>query len=712
MPSVIDEGMQNRLKTLHQMQQLGERCDVTLVSAGGEHFKAHAGILAAASSLLKQELAKCKPGYYNIVTSFSGREISVLIHYAYTGDTTDPLLSSFTDMGLLCDTNDLLSHAAAILSLLHHFSQRGVFCNLNFHSTQGDTESGHAYLLAANCPTLSQHITNRSRVNLHLALPVPDSSDLLEKFVSITYCLGLISNEYERNTKDMQLLTKLFQCSKCDSVFRSKHAFINHQFHHLNTKPTLYKCNLCNRVFSYNQYLMIHIRSHQHMVLKNCLTAQHILNTLFRMQQTGDLCDLTLVSSDGEQFVAHAGILAAASSLLKQELAECLPGNYNIVTTFIGREISALILYAYTGDNTDPLLSSFTDMGLLCDTNGLLSHAAAILSLLNDFSQRGVFCNLYFHSTQGDTESGHAYLLAANCPTLSQHITNQSRVNLHLELPVQDWCNSQNEFVAIIYCFHSINKEYVRHLFVDLKSSNTNVRTIFKCGKCSNVFRKKTDFIKDQFSHIDTKLALYTCSTCERLFSCHKHLMIHELSHIIPPQHICDICRKKFKSKKGCLAHTRAIHEKTHISQLSRIGFICDTCGKTFKTRSNLRSHIKSHSDYRPFVCDICDKSFKTSTDHKKHQLFHKDEKNNMCDKCGKTFKASHILHRHRLIHTGLKPYACDYCNKRFNQKPNLKTHQLVHTREKSHVCETCGVSYGYKSMLKKHLLSHDKCHT
>ena len=480
---------------------------------------------------------------------------------------------------------------------------------------------------------------------------------------------------------------------------------MNHQFYHLNTKPTLYKCNLCNRVFSYNQDLVIHKRSHKHMVLNHSLTAQHILNTLYRMQQTGDLCDVTLVSFDGEQFVAHAGILAAASSLLKQELAECQPGNYNIVTSFIGREISALIHYAYTGDTTDSLLSSFTDMGLLCDMNGLLSHAAEILSLLHDFSQRGVFCNMSFRCNIGDTESGHAYLLVANCPTLSHHITNQSKINLHLDFSVPDSCDIQDKLVSNIYCLGSVNKEYVSHFCDDLKNNNAFVKAMFKCAKCSNVYIKKTNFIKDQFSHIDIKPVLYTCSTCDRLFSCQQHLIIHEESHIIPPQHICDICGKKFKSEKGCLAHTRAIHEKNRIPQLNSVGFICDTCGKTLKTKHTLRSHIKSHSDARPFVCDICDKSFKTSTCLRGHERFHKDEKNSMCDKCGKAFKAPHILRRHRLIHSDFKPYAC-------YQKPNLKTHQLVHTREKSHVCETCGVSYGYKSMLKKHLLSHDKCHT
>ena len=721
------------MMTLHQMQHMGDMCDVTLVSADGDWFVAHAGILAAACSLLKQELAECEPGNYNIVTSFSGHEISALIYYAYTGDTTDPLLSSFTHMGLLCDTNVFLSHATAILSLLHDFSHRGVFCNMSFCGNIGDTESGHAYLLAANCPTSSQHITNQSRINLHLALHVPHSCDIKDEFVSIIYCLGSINKDYdshlydnvnERKTKDSHPSNKIFHCTKCSKVIKTKRYFIKHQFYHLDHKPTLYKCSSCKRVFSHKQYLMIHNRSHKHMVLKHSITAQQILNALYRMQQSGDLCDVTLVTSDGEQFVAHAGILAAACSLLKQELAECALGNYNIVTSFSGREISVLIQYAYTGDTTDPLLSSFTDMGLLCDTNGLLSHAAAILSLLHDFYQRGVFCNMSVRCNEGDIESGHAYLVAAICPRLLEYITNQSRVNLHLDLPVHVLFNIQHvqrEFVSIIYCLRSINKEYGNHLCEDVISINTNcvqpsIRELLICVKCRNAYVTKTPFISDQFRHLDTKPALYTCSTCNRLFSRQQYLMIHEVSHmkrcdahIEHTIYTCSTCNKEFNQKRNLLRH-----EKSHIPHSNRIilDFICDTCGKTLKSKQYLNEHIKAHGDERPFVCSICDKRFKQRSTLTKHKLIHEDKRNYICDKCGKGFKTKPSLSRHGLTHTDLKPYACDYCHKRFNQKPNLKTHQLVHTREKSHVCETCGVSYGYKSMLKKHLLSHDKCHT
>ena len=759
MLGAIDEGMentQNKLRTLHQIQKAGDLCDVTLVSADGEQFVAHAGILAAASSLLKQELAECESGNYNIVTSFSGREISALIHYAYTGDTTDPLLSSFTDMGLLCDTHGLLSHAAAILSLLHDFCHRGVFCNMSFCGNEGDTESGHAYLLAANCPTLSHHITNQSRVNLHLKLPADDTCDIQDEFVSIFYCLDSINTEYDshlygdvnvNNRNEPHPSCKLFECGKCGKVYKIKKDFVKHQFFHLDTKPTLYTCGKCDRVFSTYQYLVEHERSHLYIGDEQSLTARYILNTLHGMQQAGDLCDVTLVSADGEQFVAHAGILAAASSLLKQELAECELGNYNIVTSFSGREISALIHYAYTGDTTDPLLSSFTDMGLLCDTNGLLSHAVEILSLLHDFFHRGVFCNMIFCSNEGDTESGHAYLLAANCPTLSQHITNQSRVNLHLALPVPDSYDIQDDFVTIIFCLCSINREYDSQLYGDVKveiaANQQESRSIFQCGKCSLEIIKKTAFIRHQFYHLNTKPSLYMCSSCDRVFSFRKYLKDHERSHIISPKFRCDTCGTHFESKQCLLAHNEfhnagsfakrpcsrrdhsptlytcstcdkvfslknswKQHEKLHLITAQ---FICDTCGKTFKKKRCWQGHQLVHSDERPFVCDICNKGFKQSATLRTHQLSHKGERNYMCDICGKAYGTQSKLDRHRFIHTELKPYACDYCDKRFNQNINLKTHQLVHTREKSHVCGVCGVSYGYKSILKKHLLSHDK---
>ena len=58
---------------------------------------------------------------------------------------------------------------------------------------------------------------------------------------------------------------------------------------------------------------------------------QSLLKTLHHFQCEGHLCDVTLVSSDHEEFVTHAGVLAAVSAILRQELEKCDRENIKVL---------------------------------------------------------------------------------------------------------------------------------------------------------------------------------------------------------------------------------------------------------------------------------------------------------------------------------------------------------------------------------------------
>ena len=155
---------------------------------------------------------------------------------------------------------------------------------------------------------------------------------------------------------------------------------------------------------------------------------EEIMMTLHRFQREDHLCDLTLISSSGNQFVAHAGVLAAASSLLRNLLQECELGNYTIEMLLSDQEIRTLIDYAYTGNQTDPLMANLGDMGLHCYENDDLSHshAAVTLSFLYQFAKKGLFCNMSCQNTGGDLEQDHTYMFLSRFTFLSEHISRQS----------------------------------------------------------------------------------------------------------------------------------------------------------------------------------------------------------------------------------------------------------------------------------------------
>ncbi|KAI8994826.1 hypothetical protein BDB01DRAFT_736711 [Pilobolus umbonatus] len=75
----------------------------------------------------------------------------------------------------------------------------------------------------------------------------------------------------------------------------------------------------------------------------------------------------------------------------------------------------------------------------------------------------------------------------------------------------------------------------------------------------------------------------------------------------------------------------------------------CEKCGKGFNRRFNLKSHMKTHVDSRPFTClhFNCNKSFKRTHDLKRHELLHTGKKEFCCE-CGNTFSRKDSLKRHK----------------------------------------------------------------
>ncbi|EJD02856.1 uncharacterized protein FOMMEDRAFT_41228, partial [Fomitiporia mediterranea MF3/22] len=64
-------------------------------------------------------------------------------------------------------------------------------------------------------------------------------------------------------------------------------------------------------------------------------------------------------------------------------------------------------------------------------------------------------------------------------------------------------------------------------------------------------------------------------------------------------------------------------------------------CGSTFTRRFNLRGHLRSHTEERPYVCEWpgCNKGFARQHDCKRHQALHSSRStSNVCHGCGKTF--------------------------------------------------------------------------
>lgn len=108
-----------------------------------------------------------------------------------------------------------------------------------------------------------------------------------------------------------------------------------------------------------------------------------------------------------------------------------------------------------------------------------------------------------------------------------------------------------------------------------------------------------------------------------------------------------------------------------------------DGCTKTFNRPVRLASHLRSHTNERPFACTYmsCDKAYIEEKHLKQHvKGSHTHERNHHCDweGCTKSFLTATRLRRHQAAHGGHERFRCtEYppCTETFRKHQTLQRH-------------------------------------
>ncbi|KAJ7764252.1 hypothetical protein B0H16DRAFT_1231518, partial [Mycena metata] len=80
-------------------------------------------------------------------------------------------------------------------------------------------------------------------------------------------------------------------------------------------------------------------------------------------------------------------------------------------------------------------------------------------------------------------------------------------------------------------------------------------------------------------------------------------------------------------------------------------------CESTFTRRVNLKGHLRSHNNERPFACTWagCDKAFARQHDCRRHEQRHAQYREFTCEGCNKQFARMEALSRHLRSDLGIE---------------------------------------------------------
>ncbi len=84
--------------------------------------------------------------------------------------------------------------------------------------------------------------------------------------------------------------------------------------------------------------------------------------------------------------------------------------------------------------------------------------------------------------------------------------------------------------------------------------------------------------------------------------------------------------------------------------------------------------------------------------------------KSNKCPHCDAQFTRQHNLKSHLLTHSQEKPFHCDSCNMRFRRLHDLKRHTKLHTGERPHICPKCDRKFARGDALARHAKGQGGC--
>lgn len=259
--------------------------------------------------------------------------------------------------------------------------------------------------------------------------------------------------------------------------------------------------------------------------------------------------------------------------------------------------------------------------------------------------------------------------------------------------------------------------KYMRCLISHMKKFH-NTTDLFFCDHCEFKHIRKSGLAQHiQSKHQNSRVDVYTCKTCSRIYRLKNSLNKHiRYAHGKAASFIGGRSRHKTQ-RKQIRAKPAKLTPKVPQSNT------CKICSKTYMTIGNFRRHLKlEHStEFQIFRCNSCKYSSKIKCRVKKHtETVHgipydlANSKTFECEICKEIFMTRYnfLFHWNRK-HVDAKIFCCHFCNQIFKRKDHIEWHiQKEHNalydpdnlQVKNHQCKNCNKIYKNKHHLVRHL--------
>ena len=481
--------------------------------------------------------------------------------------------------------------------------------------------------------------------------------------------------------------------------------------------------------------------------------SKEVLESLYRFQQDGTLCDVNVAASDGTVFMAHAGILAASSPYMASELANCQAGHYHIETSLSSDELQHTIQCVYTGSKPQNYL--FPESS---DSNIELLYSSAdgpsddVVHVLKCFAQLGLFCDTMLYGQNGQKEFAHSYMLAAKASFLTEGIKSGGCVSIIWEatdagIEVEEIDSSalttphrkSDELCAIAAQMSKFHNDTEEHEDTEEEYSEEEGDSpkMHQCPDCDMSFRRAYNLKLHGYSHTGEKP--YVCELCDKKFSRPMSLSMHVCNYwgeykpknsIQNTKYHCEECDIYFRGSYELTLHNiqgkcKPPKKDTTNTTVNKVTKPAKKSKPIKSEKAPLHSPVKIktekpfyHSDVPPnrLQCDHCKKTFTKKEKLRKHLKKHKDEF--LCEICGATVRKQANVEKHIEQHVksalndstddSCKKHICSHCGLSLNGKVELQSHLFLHTGEKPYECTMCNKTFTRQKSLAKHLRKHD----